>query len=174
MRSDGMSAYRWKLTPKKPSRTALYGYAPWPARRPQGLGSGTRNVRQASRLRSPPSLGPMDLPGPSACVGSGPLSHKAKGVRHGARVTNEHRSVRAQSGRFGGPGLGWRPSLAPAPRLMATPSSVTKAGPRVAPGGSRRAGNGAQRCFLHGVTRCFPRNSTVITGFRRQFGGVQL
>jgi hypothetical protein len=51
----------------------------------------------------------MDLPGPSACVGRDPLSHKAKGVLTGAWGDERHRSARAQSRRLGGPG---RPSAA--------------------------------------------------------------
>ena len=110
---------------------------------------------QASHIRSPPWSRPMDLPGPSAQVGHGPHTGDER-----------HRSARAQSRRSGGPGWAIRSLPAPAPSPMATPGSVNKAGPRVAPGGSRRAGNGAQRCFLHGVTRCFPRNSTVFNGYR--------
>ena len=103
--------------------------------------SGTRNVRQASRLRSPPSSGPMDLPGPSACVGRDPQSHKAKGVLTGARVTNDIDPLGRKAGDL--VVRGW---------LSAAPGSCSeshgnsglgnKAGPRVAPGGSRRAGNG--------------------------------
>ena len=53
-----------------------------------GFGVRNREARHPDQ-RSHPSLGPMDLPGPSACVGRDPLSHKAKGVLTGARVTND-------------------------------------------------------------------------------------
>ena len=68
-------------------------------------GQEPRIVARHPDLRSHLSLGLMDLPGPSACVGRDPLSHKAKGVLTGAWVTNEHRSVRAQSRRPGGLGV---------------------------------------------------------------------
>jgi hypothetical protein len=43
--------------------------------RGQELGVGVRHPDQ----RSHPSLGPMDLPGPLACVGRGPRSYRCEG-----------------------------------------------------------------------------------------------
>ena len=81
---------------------------------------------QASHSRSPPWSRPMDLPGPSAQVGHGPHTGDER-----------HRSARAQCRRSGGPGWAIRSLPAPAPSPMATPGSVNKAGPRVAPRGFR-------------------------------------
>lgn len=120
-----------------------------------GCWVGNRAVRHPDQ-RSHPSSGLVDLPGPSACVGRAPVAIAAKGDPIRRAGVERHRSVRAQSRRSGGPGWAFGSLPAPAPSPMATPGSVNKAGPRVALRGSRRAGNGAQRCFLHGVTRCFP------------------
>ena len=105
---------------------------------------GREPYSQASPSRSPPSLGPMDLPGPSACVGRDPLSHKAKGVLTGAWGDERHRSVRAQSRRLGGLGVAdcrSRLLLRVPLQLRARSTRRSRAWLR---GGSKRAGNGPQ------------------------------
>ena len=87
---------------------------------------------------------------------------QGEGVRHGAWVANEHRSVRAQSGRFGGLGMGFARSWLLLRGPMVIPGSATRRGRawlRGVPGVQETAAG----CFLHGVTRCFPRNSTVFS-----------
>src|SRR5882672_2079431 len=43
-----------------------------------GFGARNRGARHPDQ-RSHPSMGPMDLPGPSACVGRGPRSYRCEG-----------------------------------------------------------------------------------------------
>ena len=93
------------------------------------------------------------------------LARSAGLRRSGAWVTNDIDPSGRKAGENGGSGwAGARSgSCSEIPRQLRARS--LKAGLRVAPRGSpppprlrragRRAGNGAGRCFLHGVTRCF-------------------
>ena len=111
-----------------------------------GVRAGADNEWQTSHYRSHPSWGRWTLPGPSACVGRGPLSAHCEGGP-GRRMGDErHRSVRAQGGRIRWSGMGLRSFRL----LLRGPQAIPglghqKAGPRVAPRDSRRAGNGELR-----------------------------
>ncbi len=70
-----------------------------------------------------------------------PVAIAAKGALSGAWVANDIDPFGRKAGDLVVRG-GLRLLPAPAPSPMGTPGSVNKAGPRVAPRGSRRAGNG--------------------------------
>ena len=83
----------------------------------------------------------MDLPGPSACVGWGPLSQKAKGVLTGAWVVNDIDPFGRKAGDL--VVRGWAsPVPGSCSEAHGNSGLGNEAGPRVAPRGSRRAGNG--------------------------------
>src|SRR5436190_13376695 len=114
----------------------------------------------------------MDLPGPSACIGRDPLSHKAKGVLTGARVTNDIDPLGRKAGDLVVRG-GRRPLPAPAPRPMATPGSATKRGRawlRGVPGVQETARSAVSCTGLRGASS----NSTVFSRVSSLRHGIQL
>ena len=102
-----------------------------------GSGAGNRVARRPNQ-RSHPSLGPMDLPGPSACVGRGPRSYCCGGGPVRRMGGERHRSVRAQSRRLGGPG--W---LSAAPGSCSESHGNSGLGQQ---GGAARGSEGFQAC----------------------------
>jgi hypothetical protein len=132
-----------------------------------GVGTGRPGVgpeprRQASHSRSPRGRGRWTCPVHRPRSGHGPHTGDER-----------HRSARAQSRRSGGPGWAIRSLPAPAPSPMATPGSVNKAGPRVAPGvpGVQETARSAVSCTgLRGASS----NSTVFPRISLLRRGIQL
>ena len=98
--------------------------------------------------RSPPSMGPMDLPGPSACAGRGPRSYRCEGGPVRRTGDERHRSVRAYGERQRWSGVGFAPASGSRPEFPWQSRARHKGGAARGSGGFR----GVQETALGAVS----------------------